>query len=94
MPVIRKAFRPVDVQYVAERYSPVPPVQRQGVAAASVRQAGAVQRTGTHPFRLKLLLPQDTAEADYLRELAGGKRRNEPYASRYATADENLTGYG
>lgn len=49
---------------------------------------------GAHPFRLKLLLPQDTAEADYLREFAGGKRRNEPYVPRYATADENLTGYG
>ena len=77
---------------MAERYRPVPAVQGQGVAVAPVRQTGAVQRAGAHSFRLKLLLPQDTAEADYIRELAGGKRRNEPYAPRYATADESLTG--
>lgn len=77
---------------MAERYRPVPSVQGQGVAVAPVRQTGAVQRAGAHPFRLKLLLPQDTAEADHLREFAGGKRRDEPYAPRYATADEDPTG--
>lgn len=77
---------------MAERYRPMPSVQGQGVAVAPVRQTGAVQRAGAHPFRLKLLLPQDTAEADHLRELTGGERRNEPYVPGYATADENLTG--
>lgn len=92
MPVIRQAFRPADVEHVAERFRPMQSVSGQGIAVAPVRQASAVQRTGAYSFRFKLLLPQDTAEADCVREIACGKRRDEPYVPGYAEAAEGLTG--